>query len=272
MNLHELKNISDSFPVTEKFPILFVGHGSPMNAIEENDFTKQLKVVGNTLPKPKAILVVSAHWQTLGTFVASSKTPRTIYDFGGFPDELYRVEYPANGSPEFASLTQQTISSTRAQLDDTMGLDHGAWTMLVHLFPNADVPVFEVSMDYTKSPAWHFELGKELASLRRKGVLILGSGNIVHNLRVLKWNDINATPFDWAAEFDENVKSKLLDGNFTQLIDYNKLGIAARYSVPTNEHYLPMLYSIAAIENEEVKFLYEGFQYGSASMRCFMIG
>ncbi|MBS4028411.1 MAG: 4,5-DOPA dioxygenase extradiol [Ignavibacteriales bacterium] len=273
MKLHELNNLTDNFPSTEKFPAIFVGHGSPMNAIEENDFTRNLKLIGKNLPKPKAILVISAHWQTIGTFIASTKNPQTIHDFGGFPEELYRIKYPAVGSPQFANFVKETITKTETKLDTSMGLDHGAWTMLIHLFPNADVPVFELSLDCAISPQEHFELAQELTHLRRKGVLILGSGNIVHNLRLLRWGNENATPFDWALEFDEKVKSNLLDGSFYELIAYEKLGTAAMYSVPTNEHYLPMLYTLATKEkDEELKFLYEGFQYASTSMRCFRIG
>ncbi len=256
---------------TYQMPAFFIGHGNPMNALYDNTFTKALShsVVG--IPKPKAILVVSAHWQTKGTFVTSMIAPKTIHDFGGFPKELFAVEYPAPGSPEFAKQVIQQVKSTTIQDDHDWGLDHGAWTILKHMYPNADIPVFQMSLDYAKSAQWHYELAKELNVLRSKGLLIVGSGNIVHNLGRVSWEDPNAK-YDWSIEFDEKVKSDLLKRDHTDLINYEKIGKSALLSVPTNEHYLPMLYAAALQQkNENVNFVYEGIEMGSISMRCFKI-
>lgn len=257
---------------TERMPALFIGHGSPMNAIQHNKFTEALAKTGKEIPHPKAILVVSAHWQTRGTFVTVTEKPETIYDFGGFPDELFRVKYPAPGSPSFARETKNAVTFTTVQEDKSWGLDHGAWTILKHLYPNADIPVFEFSLDYTKPPDYHYKLAKELNVLRDKGVLIIGSGNIVHNLGMLNWRDPNAK-FDWGVEFDTKVAESLQAKNHESLIHYEKMGNAATLSVPTNEHYLPMLYAAAVQQNNEsLKFIYQGIEMGAISMRCFQIG
>lgn len=257
---------------TERMPALFIGHGSPMNAIQQNKFTEALAKTGKEIPHPKAILVVSAHWQTRGTFVTVAEKPEIIYDFGGFPDELFRVKYPAPGSPSFAREAKNAVTLTAVQEDKSWGLDHGAWTILKHLYPQADIPVFEFSLDYTKPPEYHYKLAKELNVLRDKGVLIIGSGNIVHNLGMLNWRDPNAK-FDWGVEFDTKVTENLLAKNHEPLIHYEKAGRAATLSVPTNEHYLPMLYAAALQQNNEsLKFIYEGMEMGSISMRCFRVG
>lgn len=256
---------------THTMPAFFIGHGNPMNALYDSAFTKSLSKSVEGIPKPKAILVVSAHWQTKGTFVTSMIAPKTIHDFGGFPKELFAVEYPAPGSPEFAKQVIQQVKSTTVQDDHDWGLDHGAWTILRHMYPKADIPVFQLSLDYAKSAQWHYELAKELNVLRSKGLLIVGSGNIVHNLGRVSWDNPNAK-YDWSIEFDEKVKSDLLKHDHTDLINYEKIGKSAMLSVPTNEHYLPMLYAAALQQkNENVNFVYEGIEMGSISMRCFKI-
>lgn len=273
MNFSELKNITDGFENTRPLPVLFVGHGNPMNAIADNAFTRKLGAWGSSFEeKPKAILVISAHWLTQGTHVMVSPKPRTIHDFGGFPQALYQIQYPVPGSPEFAGETRQLISSTSVVDDDQWGLDHGAWTVLRHMFPKADVPVYQLSIDYSKPPAYHYNLAQELKSLRKKGVLIIGSGNIVHNLYKIDFDE-HAKPYDWAIDFDETVKAKLLARDYANLIHYSSLGNTASLSVPTNDHYLPMLYSLGVTDKSEpLAFTYEEIQNASISMRCFQVG
>lgn len=253
-------------------PVLFLGHGSPMNAVQENDFTKALRKLGEEMEKPKAILMVSAHWLTRGTYVAATEKPNTIYDFGGFPEELYKIRYNCPGSPEFAKLTKEKIKQTEVHLNNEWGLDHGAWSVLKHIYPDADVPVFQLSIDYRKDPEYHYQLASELKELRKKGVMIMASGNIVHNLGRFEW-ETNAKPYDWAVEFDEKVKKNILDRNHTEIINYEKWGSLSRIAHPSNDHFLPLLYTLSLQEkNEALKFSYEGFQNGSVSMRCVKIG
>lgn len=273
MNLHELKNVTDGFSSTRQMPVLFVGHGNPMNAIADNAFTKSLGKWGSSFEeKPRAILVISAHWLTHGTHVMVSPKPRTIHDFGGFPQALYQIQYPVAGSPEFAGETKRLVTSVHVEDDDQWGLDHGAWTVLKHMFPKADVPVYQLSIDYAKPPAYHYNLAKELRSLRNKGVLIVGSGNIVHNLYQIDFDE-HAKPYDWAVEFDESVKQLLQNKDYGRLIDYSSLGNAARQSIPTNDHYLPMLYSLGLTDkSESLTFTFEEIQNASISMRCFQVG
>ena len=273
MNLPDLKRFADDLPSGEKQPVLFVGHGSPTNALEDNPFTRALEATGRSLAKPKAVLVVSAHWLTNGSFVSTTPNPQTIHDFRGFSEELHQVIYPANGSPESAKLVQETVKKTEVVADAQMGMDHGAWTILKHIWPDASVPVFQLSIDFYKSPRWHYELAHELKLLREKGILIIGSGNIVHNLRRVNFRDENAAPEDWASEFDETVKAKILSNDHDALIDYLQLAASAKLAVPTNDHYLPLLYSLGLQEKDEQKnFIYEGFQYANVSMRCLKIG
>jgi 4,5-DOPA dioxygenase extradiol len=262
-----------------KMPVLFIGHGSPMNIILENDFTKKLKAWGRTLPRPRAIMVVSAHWLTKGTVVGCMERPRTIHDFSGFPRELYTLTYSSPGSPEDARFVTTAVKKARVACDSAWGLDHASWAVLKHLYPEADIPVFEMSLDYTwndwqpKPLQYHYDLGRELSGLRDRGVLIIGSGNIVHNLGMLDWENIDAAPFDWSREFDEEVKTGLLSGNHRALIQFQEMGKASTLAVPTLDHYLPMIYAIALQEkNEALTFIHEGFQHGSISMRCFQIG
>lgn len=273
MNLSDLKKITDELPASEKMPALFIGHGSPMNAIQENDFTRKLNSVGQNLVKPTAVLVVSAHWLSRGTSVAVTEKPETIYDFGGFPPELSQVVYPAKGAPETAKLVQETIKKTTVTADSTMGLDHGAWTVLKHIWPDASVPVFQMSIDYGQSPQWHYELAQELRVLRSKGIMVITSGNVVHNLGRVNFGDVNAAPEDWASEFDNFVKTKAEARDHASLIGYETQGKAARLSVPTNDHYLPLLYTLGLGEKDEKQdWLFEGFQHANISMRCLQIG
>ncbi len=272
MNLSDLKKITDELPASEIQPVLFIGHGNPMNALYDNVFTRSLTSLGNSLAKPKAILVVSAHWLSRGTFVSTTSNPKTIYDFGGFPPEMYQIIYPAKGSPESAKLVQEEVKKTIVNADSAMGMDHGAWTILKHMYPDASVPVFELSIDFYQSPRWHYELAQELKALRKKGILIIGSGNIVHNLRRANFED-DAKVDDWAIEFDEIIKSKILSHDHDAIIDYHNLGKSAAIAVPTNDHYLPLIYSLGLQEkNEEVAFTFEGFQNQNISMRCVKIG
>lgn len=266
------KNIlsSDS---TAKMPVLFLGHGSPMNAIESNDFTHTLARLGQNLPVPKAIVCISAHWQTRGTWVTHMQTPKTIHDFYGFPQALFDVQYPAPGSPALAEQIQTKIVSPPIHIDDSQwGLDHGTWSVLKHIYPQAQIPIVQLSMDMTQSPEYHFQLGQQLTSWRQQGVLIVGSGNIVHNLRRLSW-ETNAKPFDWALEFDDWVQTKILDRNFSALVNEPLKTESGRLSVPTPDHYLPLLYILGAAEkNDTIQFIYEGIQNSSISMRCVQIG
>jgi 4,5-DOPA dioxygenase extradiol len=265
--------------MNKKMPILFIGHGSPMNSIADNSYTKSLVALGKTLPKPKAIMVVSAHWLTPGTFVTCNEAPRTIHDFYGFPKELYALHYPSPGCPEEASFASDTAKKGNITCKNDWGLDHAAWAVLRHLYPAADIPVFEMSLHYSfnewhpKSLQYHYDLAKELAVLRKRGVLIMGSGNIVHNLGMIDFENTDATPFGWAEDFDAQVKENLISGNHTALIQYETLGKGTSLAVPTLDHYLPMIYAIALQEKgDSLTFIHEGFQNASISMRSFLIG
>ncbi len=251
-------------------PALFVGHGNPMNAIELNEFSSKWEQLGKELPRPKAILCVSAHWQTNGTKVTAMKAPKTIHDFGGFPQELFNKQYPAPGAVEYAQLTIDSIKKTHVLPDNEWGLDHGSWSVLCRMFPLADVPVYQLSLDYSKPPRWHYELATELKGLRKKGVLIVGSGNMVHNLGMIQWGE---QAYDWALEFDSKLKKFIEEGNHNAVIDYEKQGKIATLSIPTNEHYLPLLYTLALQEkNEPLSFFNERTHMGSISMRSVKIG
>ena len=254
-------------------PVVFVGHGSPENAILDNAFTRRMEQVGQELPRPKAILAVSAHWLTHGTHVTGMARPQTIHDFYGFPREMYALSYPCPGAPEYAERVRRLVTKTDVGWDLEWGLDHGTWTILRRMYPEANVPVFQLSIDYGQPPEYHYALAKELAPLREEGVLILGSGNITHNIRVTDYPDLDAPPRAWAVEFDERVKAALLHRDHAPLVHYRNWGRVADLAVPTNDHYLPMLY-VAGLQEEEdtVKFVYEGFHYGTLSMRCFQIG
>lgn len=255
-------------------PVLFLGHGSPMNAIEENQFVTGFRNLSKSLPKPNAILCISAHWFTNGTKVTAMQMPRTIHDFGGFPKELFAVEYPAKGSPELAHETKQLLSPTIVELDEKWGLDHGAWSVIKHLYPNADIPVIQLSIDYTKPPEYHFALAKQLQSLRRKGILIVGSGNIVHNLGLVDFRNMDKDNygFDWAIESREKINKWLLDGNFDPIVNYHKQGQAIQLAIPTPDHYLPLIYALGLKEKSENLSLFnDKLLAGSLSMTSLKI-
>jgi 4,5-DOPA dioxygenase extradiol len=267
MKLNELNKITETFGVTEQMPVLFVGHGNPMNAITDNIYSKSWAEMGNKLPLPKAILCISAHWLTNGTAVTMTDKPKTIHDFGGFPDELFKVQYPAPGSVDYAKMAISSVKSVKVHEDFEWGLDHGAWSVLKNMYPKANVPVFQMSIDYGKPPQYHFELAKELASLRNKGVLIVASGNVVHNLGMVSWGD-NGKKFDWAIEFDNLVKKSIEENNPVPLIEYQKLGNIATMSHPTNDHYLPLMYALGLRKNtDKFQFFNDTFDLGSISMR-----
>lgn len=275
MNLNDLRNISDGFKTTEKMPVLFLGHGSPMNAIDENQFVAGFREVSKKIPKPNAILCVSAHWFTDGTFVTAMEMPKTIHDFYGFPKELFEVQYPAPGNPALAKETAELLAPVLVEEDHSWGLDHGAWSVIRHLYPEPDIPVIQLSIDYTKPPQYHFDLAKKLNKLREKGILILGSGNIVHNLRMIDWRNINTvgSGWDWAIEAREKTNNWLLDGNFQNLIDYQKQGTALQYAVPTPDHYLPLIYTLGLKErSDELSLFNDELIGGSLSMTSVRIG
>lgn len=253
MKLKDLTRITAPLQRSERMPVLFLGHGSPMNAIEENEFVAGFRQVATEIPRPQAILVVSAHWETRGTQVTAMERPRTIHDFGGFPKALFEVQYPAPGSPELAAETQALITSTSVGLDESWGLDHGAWSVVKHLYPNADVPVIQMSIDYSMSPAEHYALAKQIAALREKGVLIIGSGNMVHNLGMVAWDKLNESyAFDWAEDARARMNQLIMTGDHAPLVDFRSQGRAFELSIPTPEHYLPLLYTLA-LQNKDEK-------------------
>jgi 4,5-DOPA dioxygenase extradiol len=257
------------------YPVLFIGHGSPMNGITENDFSRQWKTQVKDLPTPKAVLVVSAHWLTRGTYITAMEQPRTIHDFGGFPDELFAVQYPAPGDPELASATQQLVTSTTVGLDHDWGLDHGTWTVVRHMYPEANVPVLQLSIDYNRPAAWHYELAKELRSLRKRGVLLIGSGNMVHNLRMVDFANIHQPDYgyDWALEARDVFNKHVLDGNHQALIDYAKLGKSVQLAVPTPDHYYPLIYTLGLSgDKDEVRLFNDEMVGGSLNMTSVQFG
>jgi 4,5-DOPA dioxygenase extradiol len=276
MKLKDLNKLTSPLGHTDKMPVLFLGHGSPMNAIEENEFVHGFRKVSNEITKPKAILCISAHWETKGTYVTAMESPRTIHDFGGFPKALFDVQYPAPGNPELAKETQKIIQKTTVGLDDHQwGLDHGAWSVIKHMYPEADVPVIQMSLDQTKPPQHHYELAKELNSLRQKGVLIVGSGNMVHNLRMVAWNKLNEDNygFDWALEAREKMNKLIAEQNHKPLINYSAQGRPFQLSIPTPEHFLPLLYTLALQEdNEAITFFNDKALGGSLTMTSLKIG
>lgn len=274
MKLNELNKIVTPFSNTDKMPVLFLGHGSPMNAIEENEFVTGFRNIGKDIPKPIAILVISAHWETRGTFVTAMDKPRTIHDFGGFPQALFNVQYPAPGSPELANETKNIIKKTEVGLDEKWGLDHGAWSVVKHLYPKADVPVIQMSIDYTQNAQYHYDLAKELASLRKKGVLIVGSGNMVHNLGMVAWDKLNTDSYgyDWAIEANEKMKKFILADDHQSLINFRSQGKAFDLAVPSPEHYLPLIYSLALKEsNEKITIFNDKAVAGSLTMTSLKI-
>lgn len=274
MKLNDLNKLTTPFDKTDKMPVLFLGHGSPMNAIEENEFVTGWRNVGKTIPKPNAILCISAHWETKRTMVTVMEKPKTIHDFGGFPQELFDIQYPAPGSPDLAKEIKNIITRTEVELDERWGLDHGAWSVIRRLYPNADVPVIQMSLDYNQPPQYHFELSKELASLRCKGVLIIGSGNMVHNLGLVAWNKLDSTgyAFDWAIEASDAMKKFILDGDFQQLVNYKSQSRAYNLAIPTPEHYLPLIYALALKEkDDEISLFNDKAIGGSLTMTSLKI-
>jgi 4,5-DOPA dioxygenase extradiol len=258
-------------------PAIFFGHGNPLNAISRNSYTEGWAAIGKAIPRPKAVLCVSAHWYLPAVAVTAMPRPRTIHDFGGFPRELYEVQYSAPGSPELASRVQQLLKlgepDTTVELDRRWGLDHGTWSVLCHVFSNADIPVVQLSIDETRPPEFHYKLGKQLAPLRDEGVLVIGSGNIIHNLHTYAWGKHEVQPFDWALRFEKLARELLMKGNHAPLVSYESLGRDALLSAPTPDHYLPLLYILGLRrEDEPVSFPVEGFDGGSISMLTVQFG
>ena len=274
MNLKDLNKMTATMSSTEKMPVLFLGHGSPMNAIEENEFVANFRRLGNELVRPNAILCISAHWETNGTYVTAMQNPPTIHDFGGFPQELFEVQYPAPGSPQLAKQTKAIITKTNVGLDDKWGLDHGAWSVIKHLYPHADIPVVQMSIDYTQPAKYHYELAKELNSLRTKGVLIVGSGNMVHNLRMVSWKRLNEVyAYDWTIEANEKMKDFIVSEDHKSLIDFKSQGKAFELAIPTPEHYMPLIYTLALkTKNEEITIFNDKPVGGSLTMTSVKIG
>jgi len=257
----------------EIMPVIFLGHGKPMNALQNNDYTKAWARIGDEIPRPEAILSISAHWYIPQTAVTAMPEPRTIHDFAGFPEDLYQVTYPAPGDPVLANRILDLLSSNSVSLDNQWGLDHGTWSVLCQIYPDADIPVVQLSIDWTKPPEFHYKIGKMLAALREEGILIIGSGNLVHNLHAYSWSRRPVEPFDWAVRFEKRVKELLLDANDDPLINYTILGKDAVLSIPTPDHYLPLLYVLGCRkEDEKVSFPVKGFDGGSVSMLSVQFG
>ena len=257
----------------DPLPAIFFGHGNPMNALMDNSYTKAWRLIGEQTPKPKAILSISAHWFVPGTALTISAAPRTIHDFGGFPPELYQVHYPAPGDPDLARRVQRMLAPLPVTLDDSWGLDHGTWSVLRHVYPGADIPVVQLSIDETQAPAFHYEVGRKLAPLRNEGVFIVGSGNLVHNLHAYTWGRRLPEPYDWAVRFERQAKDLMLAGEYQPLIDYESLGRDAILSIPTPDHYLPLLYVLATRQRgERIAFPIQGIDGGSISMLAVAVG
>lgn len=256
----------------DRMPAVFLGHGNPMNALARNAFTEGWSVLGWSVPKPRAVLAVSAHWYVPETAVTAMTAPRTIHDFGGFPPDLYQVSYPAPGSPELARRVRELLAPLAVGLDETWGLDHGTWSVLKHVFPKADIPVVQLSIDASRPPRFHYDLGRRLAPLREEGVLVAGSGNIVHNLRLYAWGE-SAPAFDWGLRFETRARELMLADDPVPLVEYDRLGRDAHLSIPTPDHYLPLLYVLGLREKgEPVSFPVEGFDGGSMSMLAVRLG
>jgi 4,5-DOPA dioxygenase extradiol len=274
-SLADLNRLSNGFTHTPKMPVLFVGHGSPMNAIEENQFVQGFRTAAKSIPKPNAILCISAHWLTNGTKLTAMSMLPTIHDFGGFPQALFDVQYPAPGSPELAKETQALLAPTHVDLDDAWGLDHGTWSVLKHFYPEADIPVIQLSIDYGKPMQYQFDLAKQLQSLREKGVLIIGSGNMVHNLGRVDFSRINEVGYgyDWAIEARSVLNKELLDGNFQAMIDYHKGPKSLQLAIPTPDHYIPLLYTLGLkSKTDELTLFNDHLLAGSLSMTSVRIG
>jgi 4,5-DOPA dioxygenase extradiol len=273
MSLSKLQSLSETLTEQDiKMPVLFIGHGSPMNAIEENEFTKGWRDIAKQIQQPKAILFISAHWLTRGTHVTAMQNPQTIHDFGGFPVELFAQQYPAPGDPQLAKEISSLIKSTEVGLDQEWGLDHGSWSVAKPMYPEAKIPSLQLSIDYHKPASYHYALAKELAELRKKGVLIIGSGNMVHNLRMPDFNKPD-TGYDWAIEMNEIFKRKIIEGDHASLLNYEKLSSSARLAVPTPDHYYPLIYSLGLQEkNDSVAIFNDKATFGSITMTSLKIG
>jgi 4,5-DOPA dioxygenase extradiol len=274
MKLEHINGITQAFSSTEKMPVLFLGHGSPMNAIEENQFVTGFRDIVKTLPTPKAIICISAHWYTNGTKVTAMEMPRTIHDFYGFPKELYEIHYPAKGSPVLAKETKEILHPTKVELDTQWGLDHGTWSVIKHLYPKANIPIIQLSIDYTKPAQYHYELAQKLITFRNKGILIIGSGNIVHNLGLIDFPNYakDNYGFDWAIEAREFINKHILDGNYTPLINYKKQSKALQLAIPSPDHYLPFIYTLGMqLKNEKITLFNDKLVAGSLSMTSLKI-
>ena len=271
--LSAFKNFTSGLTEQEQLmPVLFVGHGSPMNGIEDTEFSRRWTQMAKEISTPKAVLVISAHWFTKGTKITAMDFPQTIHDFGGFPKELFEVQYPAPGNPVLAKETAELLHSANAELDHDWGLDHGTWTIVRHMYPDAKIPVLQLSIDYTKGPQYHYDLAKELYALRKKGVLIIGSGNMVHNLRMVAWDKLNDKEYayDWATKMNDKFKDLIQKGNHNPLINYSTLGKDALLAIPTPEHYLPLMYTLGVKGNKDnVSFFNDKAVGGSLTMTRF---
>lgn len=272
-SLQSLHSLADDLKKSDtKMPVLFIGHGSPMNGIEDNEFSRRWKQMGKEIAKPSAVICISAHWLTKGTWVTAMNNPKTIHDFGGFPDELFAVQYPAPGKPELANEVKELVKSTPVHLDHDWGLDHGTWSVVKNMYEDASIPVLQLSIDYNQPAQYHFKLAEELKALRKKGVLLIGSGNMVHNLRMVDWQK-QENGFDWAVEINETMKKNILSRNFTSMIDYEKLGSAAQYAIPTPDHYYPLIYSLGLSDkSDDISFFNDKAVMGSITMTSVKIG
>ena len=273
--LSAFKNFKDGLNKQEKvMPVLFIGHGSPMNGIEDTAFSRRWAQMAKEIPVPKAVLVISAHWFTKGTKITAMDFPKTIHDFGGFPQALFDVQYPAPGNPVLAKETANLLHSAHVELDHDWGLDHGTWTVVRHMYPDADIPVLQLSIDYTKGPQYHYDLAKELYALRKKGVLIIGSGNMVHNLRMVAWDRLNdGYAYDWALQMNKQFKELIQSGDHKPLINYSGLGKEAMLAIPTPEHYLPLMYTLGVKSNkDDVSFFNDHAVGGSLTMTSVKLG
>ena len=271
--LSAFRNFTDSLQEDDHLmPVLFIGHGSPMNGIEDTEFSRRWTQMGQEIPTPKAVLVISAHWYTQGTKITAMEHPKTIHDFGGFPKELFAVQYPAPGNPDLA---RETASLTHASLDHDWGLDHGTWTVVRHMYPKANIPVLQLSIDYSKGPQYHYDLAKELYALRRKGVLIIGSGNLVHNLRMVAWDrlDDKEYGYDWALDINNQFKHLISSREHKPLINYTQLGKGALLAIPTPDHYLPLMYTLGLQSNkDDISFFNDKAVGGSLTMTSVKFG
>ena len=274
--LSAFKNFTSGLGEQEQvMPVLFIGHGSPMNGIEDTAFSRRWSQMAKEIPTPKAVLVVSAHWFTKGTKITAMDFPKTIHDFGGFPQELFDVQYPAPGNPVLAKETAELLHSAHVEFDHDWGLDHGAWTIIRHMYPEANIPVLQLSIDYTKGPQYHYDLAKELNALRKKGVLIIGSGNMVHNLRMVAWDRLNdhEYAYDWAIQMNNKFKELIQAGDHKPLINYSSLGKEAMLAIPTPEHYLPLMYTLGLKSSkDDISFFNDKAVGGSLTMTSVKIG